>query len=992
MQVYLYFILFFIAGISGLIYESIWSQYIKHILGHAAYSQTLVLVVYMGGMALGAWIVSSKTSKLKNLLSSYALVQVLLGTAALLFHGVFIKYLDFSYETVFPFLNSPFLISVYKWVTASFIILPQSILLGATFPLMAGGVIRRFPGLSGYKISVLYFVNALGASLGVIWSGFFLVERFGLRGAVVTGGILDIVVGMLVFYLFMRDRKIQSSLLPIEIDTPDEEIRFEIPSFEQRQKYYYPLLAVACLTSVASFIYEIGWIRMLSLVLGSSTHSFELMLSAFILGLALGSFFIRNRVDRIKNIPRFLGVVQVIMGITALMTLFTYGNMFNFMQFTMNALERNEQGYLFFNIISHVICLIVMLPSTICAGMVIPLVTHLLYKKGFGEQTIGKVYAVNTFGGIVGVIMAIWILMPLFGLRLLISLGGTLDIMIGMYVLYTFTETRDGFLKTALSPVCVVIVFSTLAFGKIDPILMASGVFRYGNISRDKSIISHRDGRAASVSLFSTSNNLVLSTNGKPDASVGKNDRFSSDEYTMAMLGVIPMAVKDSASSAAVIGMGAGMTSHFLLYDEQFENVDVIEIEPEMSRAAKRMGERVENTFIDPRSRIYFEDAKTFFSSRNETYDIIISEPSNPWVSGVSGLFSREFFHRIGNYISKDGILVQWFHKYECDISIVVSILKALRESFPVYELYAVGSDYIIVASQNPQADISIKRDVFEIQPLGNSLSRMGFLSIDDIKLIRFANNTILDPLIDAYDYPANSDYHPFVDLHAVKHRFMGSYVEEFDIIRRSVVPVRKIAEWDTSYIHFDLDRFFPDIFNMEEIYDAKELYRMLVESIGMTGESHPLGSSVMVLEHLNVNPDRVSFYQLQTEISKILESTMPFLSAKEMRGIWGYIKEKTSALQFTASEEIWMKFLEALCSYDMYNVNDFSRLLIPDGNIADNHINRVLLTSLFASSAHIGDFYELDEIWERYSSRNYPHLIVRLARDIALSRREEQS
>ncbi len=986
MFIYIYFVIFFIAGISGLIYESIWSQYIKHFLGHAAYSQTLVLVIYMGGMALGSWIVSLKTSKCKDLLSVYALVQVLLGIAALLFHGFYLRYLDFSYETVIPFLDNPLLISLYKWITASVIILPQSVLLGATFPLMAGGVVRKFPGLSGYKISTLYFVNSLGASIGVLWSGFFLVERYGLRGAIVTGGLFDMVVGVLVYYLCRRDAN--SDLLlqtAASVNASSEkEACFEIITPDSKKRYYHPLLAIACLTATASFMYEIGWIRMLSLVLGSSTHSFELMLSAFIFGLALGSFLIAEKIDKIENVPRFLAIVQILMGTTALITLFTYGNMFEVMRYTINALERNQEGYFFFNIISHVICLLLMLPTTVCAGMVIPLVTHILMKKGFGEQAIGKVYALNTFGGIIGVILAIWVVMPVFGLRLLVSLGGILDIAIGLYILYTFAETRQEALKTLLTPACVVIVLIALTFGHLDPVLMSSGVFRYGNIATNKRIVSHRDGRTATVSLFETARNMVLSTNGKPDASIGL-DGHSSDEYTMAMLGVIPMVIKDQAADAAVIGMGAGMTSHYLLYDDQFESVDVIEIEREMVRAAKRMGERVANTFTDDRSNIYYADAKSFFSSRNKTYDIIISEPSNPWVSGVSGLFSKEFFARIKNHLNQDGILVQWFHKYECDISVVASILKALRENFPRYELFSVGSDYIIVASENPAADLSVKRDVFEIETLGNSLKRMGFSSIDDIRHLRFTGNKVLDPLIDHYPYPANSDYHPFVDLHAVKHRYMGNHVEEFNTIAKSVVPLRKIAEWDTVYIPFDLYRFFPDVPNLTDIYDAKEYYNRLVHGDGHGGVSVSISDpALMTLAHAAANPEAVSFYQLQVDIFRILEKTLPYLSATEMANVWEAIGKKTSYMQFGHEEALWMEFFGALCNYNMFAVNDLARLLLPLDKIVDGYATRVLIASLFIAAADVGDYTELDDIWRRYEARDNPHLIVRLARDIA--------
>ena len=208
---YLYFALFFISGVSGLIYESIWSQYLKQFLGHAAYAQTLVLVIYMGGMALGAWLTSIWAVKIRNLLLGYAVVEIALGLLAFIFHDVFVAYLNVSFASVIPALNSPAPISLYKWGTAALIILPQSMMLGATFPLMAGGILRRFPGLSGYKTSFIYFVNTFGASIGVLVSGFYLVAKWGLKGAIIAGGMIDLFVGVAILCLWIYDTKVLKS-------------------------------------------------------------------------------------------------------------------------------------------------------------------------------------------------------------------------------------------------------------------------------------------------------------------------------------------------------------------------------------------------------------------------------------------------------------------------------------------------------------------------------------------------------------------------------------------------------------------------------------------------------------------------------------------------------------------------------------------------------------------------------------------------------------
>src|SRR5436189_2632884 len=159
---YWLYLLFAVSGFSGLIYESIWSHYLKLFLGHAAYAQTLVLAIFMGGMALGAWAASRWSARWSNLLLAYALVEALIGLASLAFHPVFVVTTGLAFDVIFPTLGSPFAVHAVKWSLAAALILPQSVALGMTFPLMTGGVLRVEPERSGYVIAMLYFTNSLG--------------------------------------------------------------------------------------------------------------------------------------------------------------------------------------------------------------------------------------------------------------------------------------------------------------------------------------------------------------------------------------------------------------------------------------------------------------------------------------------------------------------------------------------------------------------------------------------------------------------------------------------------------------------------------------------------------------------------------------------------------------------------------------------------------------------------------------------------------------
>ena len=220
----LYFAIFAVSGFSGLIYESIWSHYLKLFLGHAAYAQSLVLILFMGGMAIGSWVASRYSSRSKFPIMAYAAVELIIGLAALVFHNVFTGVIESLYATVLPSIGVPAIGATLKWLTASILILPQSILLGMTFPLMSAGVIRRFPNAPGSSIAMLYFTNSIGAAIGVLASGFWLVYKFGLPGTIMTAGIINILLAVIVWMLVRLDPQPETEPLLVTRDTGSRHI------------------------------------------------------------------------------------------------------------------------------------------------------------------------------------------------------------------------------------------------------------------------------------------------------------------------------------------------------------------------------------------------------------------------------------------------------------------------------------------------------------------------------------------------------------------------------------------------------------------------------------------------------------------------------------------------------------------------------------------------------------------------------------------------
>src|SRR5712692_9206360 len=636
------FAIFAVSGFAGLIYESIWAHYLKLFLGHAAYAQTLVLAIFMGGMAVGSWISSRLSPRWRNLLTAYAVTEAAIGILALVFHEIFVASTGLAYDAVLPWLGgSAGAVYAFKWVFSALLIFPQSVLLGMTFPLMTAGVLRAFADRPGRSVAILYFTNSLGASIGVLVSGFVLVPAAGLPGTLRIAGVINLVVATVVWWV---------SPPP----TPSTPVLAQGEG--KRDRTVILLLFAALITGATSFLYEVGWMRMLALVLGSSTHAFELMLSAFILGLSLGGLWIQRRIDRLSSPLRMLGYLQLAMGVLAVATLVAYGQAFKVMQWLVLNLERSDAGYTLFN-------LAIMLPATFCAGTTLPLLTFYLLKRGHGEASVGQVYAANTVGAIAGVFFAVHLGMPLLGLKHLLSLGGVLDALLGVVLLWKAGGFPRRSVPLSLSAAGTLVMAVPIFLLRLDPRQLASGVYRYGAIpSGTEQVLYHRDGKTATVSVLSLGKppTLSLRTNGKTEAglSIGSDPQSGSDESTMIMLGAVAMGVHPGARTVACIGFGSGLTTHTLLGNPRLSRVDTIEIEPEMVRAAAYFRPRNELAYVDPRSRIVIDDAKTYFSTRQEKYDLILSEPSNPWVSGVAGLFSVEFYQHLRRYLAPGGVFV----------------------------------------------------------------------------------------------------------------------------------------------------------------------------------------------------------------------------------------------------------------------------------------------------------------------------------------------
>lgn len=765
--------IFVLSGFAGLIYQSIWSHYLGLFLGHAAYAQALVLAIFMGGMAIGAAWIARAGQRWRNLIRGYAVIEAVIGVLGLLFHTLFTSVAAFSYDTLIPALGEPWTINLARWLIAAALILPQTILLGMTFPLMSGGLIRRYSGSDGHTLGGLYFTNSIGAAIGALVAVFVLLPSIGLPGAMKVAGVLNFVVAGLAWWLAKEPEPQTRSL-----DTSDDS--------DSQKLAKNPLLRVVlfstALSGAASFAYEIIWIRMLSMAVGSTMHAFELMLASFIAGIALGGLWVRKHADATDSPIRLVGWMQVFMGVAALGSLAVYANAFAWVGWLMEALARTAGGYALFNFGTATISIAIMLPAAFFAGTTLPLFTVILLRAGQGERAIGQVYAWNTLGSIVGVFAAIHFLIPILGLKLSLCIAALVDMGIGLVLLRREAGEKRSMLRFGVAAGLTSIALIVAVRIPFDPMTTASGVFRYGNVrlSADDQILYYRDGKTASVSTVrSATGSTHIATNGKPDAAIQLNEALppADDEPTMAMAAALPLAMLDSPKQVGVIGFGSGLTTHTLLGDTRLKRVDTIEIEPAMIEGARAFGPRVERAYTDPRSHIVIDDAKSYFSGQKTKYDIIISEPSNPWISGVGTLFSKEFYQFVPRHLNDSGLFVQWVQLYEIDDHLIASILAGLTTSFSDYGAWISNStDLLIIATKKGPLPALDARRVLASPQLKSELSRLQLNATQRLEFRKIANADLLRGIARYYSgLPANSDFYPVLGLEAPKARYMKS-------------------------------------------------------------------------------------------------------------------------------------------------------------------------------------------------------------------------
>lgn len=702
----------FVSGAAGLIYEVLWARYLALFLGSTGRAHVVVLATFMGGLALGSHVLGRLADRVRSPLKLYAFLELGIGVCALLFDNVFSAGRALFLQIVGHTGLSGAGLTGAQFAASVLCVLLPTFLMGGTTPSVSRYLIRTQESF-GPRLSRLYFFNSLGAVAGCLLAGFWLIRYYGMAFSMVVGALLNILCGVAALGLAAAERDSQAAEAP----SPGPAPQATAPDAAQgplpgRRWLRIALWSAVILSGAAAMLYEVAWIRMLALVLGSSTYSFSLMLATFILGLSIGAYLLSLR-RRTGGFDAVFGWTEVAVGLSVLLTLPFYTRLPYVFNHLACSLTREPETYPFYEAVKFILCSLVMIVPTILQGITLPAATRALTAElgGLGRR-VGLIWAVNTLGTLAGSVFAGFVGLPWLGIKGTLELAVALNLVTGLAVLFGAAPTPANRRLRAGMAVAAVAGIGAYRFLMPEwnyPVL-ESGHFRARERIVDvrgsmqeaaaRKYLYYRDGVDASVSVREVTGvetGRVLVINGKADGSTFR------DMATQKLLGHLPMLAAPRPRKVLVVGIGTGSTIGSVLAYPEVECVDAVEISDDVVKASRYFADINGRYWEDPRVRIHREDAKTFLQVSREKYDLIISEPSNPWMAGVAGVFTHEYFRICREHLTDRGLVCQWVQAYELEELSYLMVMETLTEVFPCYTVWnSLGTDTMILASAAP--------------------------------------------------------------------------------------------------------------------------------------------------------------------------------------------------------------------------------------------------------------------------------------------------
>lgn len=799
--------LFFVSGACALVYELLWIRRLSLSFGSSVLALSTVLAVFMAGLALGSWGFGRSADRCgwgrsaAGLLKCFALLEAGIG----LFAIVSPQLLTLC-ESIFLALSGslgPSERAFLRLVLAFCVLLPPTALMGGSFPVLIK-LFTRSPEELGRKVSALYSANTWGAVAGTVLTGFVFLFYLGFTPTLYLAAGLNLGIAALSWALAEQWPWPLEKKAPAQ--TPVEGPRLVLWAF--------------ALSGFTALAYEVTWARLLHLLMGSSIYAITVVLASFLLGIALGSFLIGRLMPRSGRLALFGGMQQAL-GLATLALVGLCGVLPQTFLWAYRSFPDSFpalQGSLF------MLTAALLLIPTALLGACLPL-AGALYVRSLNNlgACIGRLYAANTIGAMLGALAAGFVLIPALGLRGAFILLALSNIALGTVLLARAQVSR---FRLASGSVALAAVLLILLLPGADPEILSGGIYTSGHRypgaqafvkkARERELLYYKEGLGATVAVRRLPGGLLsLSVDGKPEASTDPE----MDLLTHRLLAHIPALLKPRAKRALVVGLGSGVTLGSLAAHPGLREIECAEIEPAVVEASRYFEAVNRRPLEDPRVRLHVADGRNHLLMSRKPYDIIVSAPSNPWISGPSSLYTREYYELAQSRLSPDGLMAVWFQSSALSEEDFKMGLRTFREVFPHASVWAGGGDVrILLGSPSPlKWDYAALSEALKSEEVARDLDGVGVRS--PIELLAYFQFGPARFKAYAGAGPIHSDEKPLLEFSAPRHLYETG--ESLKIL----AGLRSHRESVSRYL-----RGFAGHEALARLYEGSELPRLAAE------------------------------------------------------------------------------------------------------------------------------------------------------------------
>lgn len=779
--------LLFGSGACALVYQIAWLRELRLIFGASTAASAAVLAVFMGGLGVGGLLLGKKADASRNPLALYAKLELLVAATASI-----TPFLVLLAQAIYLGLGGAATLgnggaTVARLLLTVVVLGPSTIVMGGTLPAAAKAV-ERLDGAGRQRVATLYGVNTMGAVAGTIAANFLLVEVFGTRMTLWLACLLNALIAMLARAASRRAER--SEVDPSETAVAEPQSACDEPRRPAIPRWFPPF--AAGIAGLCFLLMELVWYRMLAPLLGGSSYTFGLILAIALAGIGIGgALYARTRR------PATLSLFALTCTLEALAIGIPYalGDKIAIFSLLLRPLAQASFG----GAVTAwtLVAAVVVLPGAIVSGFQFPAVIG-LYGRGSKDvgRDVGSAYLANTVGSIVGSVAGGFGLLPLLSAPRCWQLVVVLLVATALLTCAVqLRETGRAAIRAVLPSVAIG-ALAALAIGARGP----THLWRHSGIGagRADSYVEHvsrrmlaeiehhwksdvlweEDGLESSVALGHRTG-FVFIVNGKADG------HTLGDAGTQVMSGMIPALLHPEPKSALVVGLGTGSTAGWLGAIPSVERVDVMELEPSILRVARDCSPVNHDVMDNPKVHVHLGDAREGLRTTRGRYDIVVSEPSNPYRAGISSLYTAEYYEAVKERLTENGLFVQWVQAYEVDAFAIATTTMTVRSVFPSVMFWQTeAGDLVLVAERNPAPiDVERIRQRLLHEPYSTSAALVWKTTSAEGVLARFvARPELIDRIAETGLGVVNRDDQNVLEFAFARH--VGSHVQHSDDVR----------------------------------------------------------------------------------------------------------------------------------------------------------------------------------------------------------------